>query len=154
MNIKNTTTIINENENENCKEIDFISLNNNEHFQKCDCIINEEQLKDLYFDNDDYDYDEIPKINEKWTNLNKENNIEKLYSINKRINQNIDFSKKVLVTKNIIDYNTKGVKINLHLKIYDKGTFWIFTRCYVNDYMNRFKRFKTIYIIQIFPEIR
>ena len=118
LNIENTTTIINENENENKKEIDFISLNNNEHFQKCDCIINEEQLKDLYFDNDDYDYDEIPKINEKWTNLNKENNIEKLY--------------------------TKGVKINLHLKIYDKGTFWIFTRCYVNDYMNRFKRFKTI----------
>ena len=146
LNIKNTTTIINENENENEneKEIDFISLNNNEHFQKCDCIINEEQLKDLYFDNDDYDYDEIPKINEKWTNLNKENNTEKTYPINKKINQNIDFSKKVLVTKNVIDYNTKGVKINLHLKIYDKGTFWIFTRCYVNDYMNRIKRFKTI----------
>ena len=147
---EDNSIIINQNENDNDiqkelnieKEIDFISLNNTEHFQKCDCIINEEQFKDLYLDNDDYD--EIPLINEKWTNLNKENNIEKSYTINKRINHNFDFSKKVLVTKNVIDYNTKGVKINLHLKLYDKGTFWIFTRCYINDYMYYIKRFKTI----------
>ena len=124
------------------KEIDFISLNNTEHFQKCDCIINEEQLNDLYLNPSDYD--EIPIINEKWANLNKENKAKKLYPPNKTINHNFDFSRKVLVTKNVIDYNTKGVKINLHLKLYDKGIFWIFTRCYVNDYMNYIKRFKTI----------
>ena len=140
LNEEDSTIIIKENENE--KEIDFVSLNNIEHFQKCDCIINEEQFKDLYFDNEDFD--EIPLINEKWTIINKEKNSEKLYPMNKTINQNFDFSKKVLVTKNVIDYNTKGLKINLHLKIYDKGTFWIFTRCYINDYINYFKRFKTI----------
>ena len=56
------------------KEIDYISLININHFQKCDCILNEK-----YFNNYCYDdvnaYDEIPKITGKWINLNNINNI-------------------------------------------------------------------------------
>ena len=124
------------------KEIDFISLKNLDHFQKCECDINENYFLDYYLN--PADYDEIPSINEKWTNLDKDNTQEKYSIPNIRLNQNFDFSKKVLLTKNVIDYYTKGVKINLHLKLYDKGTFWIFTRCYVNDFINYSKRFKTI----------
>ena len=125
------------------KEIDYISLMNMNHFQKCDCILNEK-----YFNNYCYDdvntYDEIPKITGKWINLNNINNTninesnlntkEKLNIPNIKLNNNFDFSKTVLITKNIIDYNSKGVQINLHLKLYEKSTFWIFTRCYVDNY--------------------
>ena len=138
------------------KEIDYISLMNMNHFQKCDCILNEK-----YFNNYCYDdvntYDEIPKITGKWINLNNINNInesnlntkekEKINIPNIRLNNNFDFSKTVLITKNIIDYNSKGVQINLHLKLYEKSTFWIFTRCYVDNYdylSEEIKKYKTL----------
>ena len=122
------------------KEIDYLSLINKNHFQKCDCILNEK-----YFNNYCYDdvnaYDEIPKITGKWINLNNTNinesnlNTKKKLNIpNIKLNNNFDFSKTVLITKNIIDYNSKGVQINIHLKLYEKSTFWIFTRCYVDNY--------------------
>ena len=126
-------------------EIDFISLSNMNNFQKCDCIINEIYFNDFY--DDVNDLDEIPKITEKWTNFNKINKNDLSSSVNitiPKILNNFDFSKKVLLTKNIIDYNTKGVKINIHLKLYEKSTFWIFTRCYVGEYFDSIKRHKTI----------
>ena len=126
-------------------EIDFISLSNMNNFQKCDCIINEIYFNDFY--DDVNDLDEIPKITEKWTNFNKINKNDLSSSVNvtiPKILNNFDFSKKAILTKNIIDYNTKGVKINIHLKLYEKSTFWIFTRCYVGDYFENIKRHKTI----------
>ena len=30
------------------------------------------------------------------------------------------------------------------MKIYDNGSFWIFTRCYVDDYIPETKKYKTI----------
>ena len=133
-------------------EINYISLDNLNLFQACDCLIND-NCSDLINNND-----EIPKINEKWTFL-KNTNINNLrrniintnssriseIPIPNILNNNFDFSKKVLLTKNYLDYNNKGVKINLNLKIYDQGTFWIFTRCYVdNYYKEEIKKFKTI----------
>ena len=126
-------------------EIDFISLSNMNNFQKCDCIINEIYFNDFY--DDVNDLDEIPKITEKWRNFNKINKNDLSSSVNvtiPKILNNFDFSKKAILTKNIIDYNTKGVKINIHLKLYEKSTFWIFTRCYVGDYFDNIKRHKTI----------
>ena len=141
-------TIINNDNESNINlegEIDFISLSNMNNFQKCDCIINEIYFNDFY--DDVNDLDEIPKITEKWTNFNKINKNDLSSSVNvtiPKILHNFDFSKKALLTKNIIDYNTKGVKINIHLKLYEKSTFWIFTRCYVGDYFENIKRHKTI----------
>lgn len=141
-------TIINNDNESNINlegEIDFISLSNMNNFQKCDCIINEIYFNDFY--DDVNDLDEIPKITEKWTNFNKINKNDLSSSVNvtiPKILNNFDFSKKALLTKNIIDYNTKGVKINIHLKLYEKSTFWIFSRCYVGDYFDNIKRHKTI----------
>ena len=141
-------TIINNDNESNINlegEIDFISLSNMNNFQKCDCIINEIYFNDFY--DDVNDLDEIPKITEKWTNFNKINKNDLSSSVNvtiPKILHNFDFSKKAILTKNIIDYNTKGVKINIHLKLYEKSTFWIFTRCYVGDYFDNIKRHKTI----------
>ena len=141
-------TIINNDNESNINlegEIDFISLSNMNNFQKCDCIINEIYFNDFY--DDVNDLDEIPKITEKWTNFNKINKNDLSSSVNvtiPKILNNFDFSKKAILTKNIIDYNTKGVKINIHLKLYEKSTFWIFTRCYVGDYFENIKRHKTI----------
>ena len=141
-------TIINNDNESNINlegEIDFISLSNMNNFQKCDCIINEIYFNDFY--DDVNDLDEIPKITEKWTNFNKINKNDLSSSVNvtiPKILNNFDFSKKALLTKNIIDYNTKGVKINIHLKLYEKSTFWIFTRCYVGEYFDNIKRHKTI----------
>ena len=141
-------TIINNDNESNINlegEIDFISLSNINNFQKCDCIINEIYFNDFY--DDVNDLDEIPKITEKWTNFNKINKNDLSSSVNvtiPKILNNFDFSKKAILTKNIIDYNTKGVKINIHLKLYEKSTFWIFTRCYVGDYFDNIKRHKTI----------
>ena len=141
-------TIINNDNESNVNlegEIDFISLSNMNNFQKCDCIINEIYFNDFY--DDVNDLDEIPKITEKWTNFNKINKNDLSSSVNvtiPKILHNFDFSKKAILTKNIIDYNTKGVKINIHLKLYEKSTFWIFTRCYVGDYFENIKRHKTI----------
>ena len=141
-------TIINNDNESNINlegEIDFISLSNLNNFQKCDCIINEIYFNDFY--DDVNDLDEIPKITEKWTNFNKINKNDLSSSVNvtiPKILNNFDFSKKAILTKNIIDYNTKGVKINIHLKLYEKSTFWIFTRCYVGDYFDNIKRHKTI----------
>ena len=141
-------TIINNDNESNINlegEIDFISLSNMNNFQKCDCIINEIYFNDFY--DDVNDLDEIPKITEKWTNFNKINKNDLSSSVNvtiPKILHNFDFSKKAILTKNIIDYNTKGVKINIHLKLYEKSTFWIFTRCYVGDYFENIKRHKTI----------
>jgi hypothetical protein len=141
-------TIINNDNESNVNlegEIDFISLSNMNNFQKCDCIINEIYFNDFY--DDVNDLDEIPKITEKWTNFNKINKNDLSSSVNvtiPKILNNFDFSKKALLTKNIIDYNTKGVKINIHLKLYEKSTFWIFTRCYVGEYFDNIKRHKTI----------
>ena len=141
-------TIINNDNESNINlegEIDFISLSNMNNFQKCDCIINEIYFNDFY--DDVNDLDEIPKITEKWTNFNKINKNDLSSSVNvtiPKILNNFDFSKKAILTKNIIDYNTKGVKINIHLKLYEKSTFWIFTRCYVGDYFDNIKRHKTI----------
>ena len=141
-------TIINNDNESNINlegEIDFISLSNMNNFQKCDCIINEIYFNDFY--DDVNDLDEIPKITEKWRNFNKINKNDLSSSVNvtiPKILNNFDFSKKAILTKNIIDYNTKGVKINIHLKLYEKSTFWIFTRCYVGDYFDNIKRHKTI----------
>ena len=145
---EDVSTIIN-NDNESIinleGEIDFLSLSNINNFKKCDCIINE-----IYFNNfydDVNDLDEIPKITEKWTNFDKADKNDLNPNANLKIPKiinNFDFSKKVLLTKNIIDYNSKGVKINLHLKLYEKSTFWIFTRCYVGDYFDTIKKHKTI----------
>ena len=141
-------TIINNDNESNINlegEIDFISLSNLNNFQKCDCIINEIYFNDFY--DDVNDLDEIPKITEKWTNFNKINKNDLSSSVNvtiPKILHNFDFSKKAILTKNIIDYNTKGVKINIHLKLYEKSTFWIFTRCYVGEYFDNIKRHKTI----------
>ena len=141
-------TIINNDNESNINlegEIDFISLSNMNNFQKCDCIINEIYFNDFY--DDVNDLDEIPKITEKWTNFNKINKNDLSSSVNvtiPKILHNFDFSKKAILTKNIIDYNTKGVKINIHLKLYEKSTFWIFTRCYVGEYFDNIKRHKTI----------
>ena len=121
-----------------------MSLMNINNFQKCECMVKEKYFND-YFNNEDY-LDEIPTISEKWTNLdniniNKINPKTKIPIPKIIINSNFDFSK---TAKNIIDYNTKGVKINLHLKLYDKSSFWIFTRCYVDDYLPDIKENKTI----------
>lgn len=124
-------------------EIDYISLNNTEHFRKCDCIMKEQSYFNNFFDNSNDD-DEIPIINEKWTILNTNLVKRPKVYIPNIINPIFDFSKKVLITKNVIDYNTKGVKINLNLKLYDEGIFYIFTRCYVNKHRNEIRRFKTI----------
>ena len=141
-------TIINNDNESNINlegEIDFISLSNMNNFQKCDCIINEIYFNDFY--DDVNDLDEIPKITEKWKNFDKINKNDLSSSVNvtiPKILNNFDFSKKAILTKNIIDYNTKGVKINIHLKLYEKSTFWIFTRCYVGEYFDNIKRHKTI----------
>ena len=46
---------------------------------------------------------------------------------------NFDFSGIVLKTRNYVDYNTKGIEINIHLKLYSESSFYIFTRCYIDD---------------------
>ena len=107
-------TIINNDNESNINlegEIDFISLSNMNNFQKCDCIINEIYFNDFY--DDVNDLDEIPKITEKWRNFNKINKNDLSSSVNvtiPKILNNFDFSKKAILTKNIIDNNTKEVK--------------------------------------------
>lgn len=125
--------INNDNENMNIKnieksesEIDFLSLSNTEYFEKC-----ESQIIRVYDDeNNEYEDNNLPIINEKWQNLDEyliKNNV---IDLSKQFN----FNKNVLRTKNYIDYNNKGVEINIHLKLYGQSTFYIFTRCYVDDY--------------------
>ena len=93
-------------------EIDFLSLSNNDFFEKCECVIRGK-------DENNCDENFIPIINENW---------KKIQNIT-----NFDFSKNVLKTKDVIDYNAKGVEINIHLKLYEQSSFFIFTRCYVDD---------------------
>lgn len=93
--------------------IDFISLSNINYFQKCECRIKGK-------DENNCDENTLPIINEKWKNLD---NI-----------HDFDFSKIVLKTKGIIDYNTKGIEINIHLKLFEQSSFFIFTRCFVEDF--------------------
>ena len=137
-NIDNDKIIIN-NDSENItiknidNEIDFISLSNTDYFEKCECqkkrIYNGDNDNENENDNDN-DENNLPIINEKWKNLNdylSKNNL-------LNISLNFDFNKKVLRTKNCIDYNIKGVEINIHLKLYGQSSFYIFTRCYIDDY--------------------
>ena len=104
-------------------EIDFLSLSNIDYFEKCKC---EFKGKDNN-DNDDYN---LPIIDQNWNNLNEyilQNGIPKFRT-------NFDFSKIALRTKNYIDYNLSGIEINIHLKLYSQSSFYIFTRCYLDDY--------------------
>ena len=121
----NNTTINNENNStinfvlEN--EIDFISLLNIDNFQKCECT---------KIDNDDEtDENYLPVINEKWTNVT-DNLDTKLIP---KILTDFEFSNIVLKTNNFVDYNNKGIEIRLHLKLFDKSSFYIFTRCYIDN---------------------
>jgi hypothetical protein len=126
----NNTTINNENNStinfvlEN--EIDFISLLNIDNFQKCECIKTE--------NDDDTDENYLPVINEKWTNFSDNLNTKLIPKILK----DFEFSKIVLKTNNVVDYNYKGIEITLHLKLFDKSSFYIFTRCYVDNDNNIF----------------
>ena len=126
----NNTTINNENNStiniDFGNEIDFISLSNIDNFQKCEC---------KKMDNDD-DTDEnyLPEINEKWTNVS-DNLDTKLIP---KILKDFEFSKIALKTNNVVDYNNKGIEISLHLKLFDKSSFYIFTRCYVDNDNNIF----------------
>lgn len=135
--IDNSMTIINENNltlictSEN--EIDFLTLSNTDGFQKCEC--------ELKIGDDDNDEDEntLPIINEKWRSL---------YDVlNKKylplFMSNFEFSKNVIKTTNVIDYSTKGIEINIHLKLYEKSEFYIFTRCYIDDNNNNFNNDET-----------
>ena len=155
--VEENTIINNDNDAESIidleNEIDFLSLLNINKFQRCDCIISEKINENYYnelFDNENNNTnDEIPKIKENWTNINIMNRTNTYKKIKLQIpniifNSNFNFNNTVIRTKNVIDYNTKGVKINLHLKLYDKSSFWIFTRCYIDNNIEDNKKFKTI----------
>jgi len=130
----NNTTINNENNStinidlEN--EIDFISLSNIDKFQKCECTKTD--------NDDDIDENYLPVINEKWTNVT--DNLDT--KIIPKILTDFEFSKIVLKTNNVIDYNNKGTEISLHLKLFDKSSFYIFTRCYIDNDNNIFNNNK------------
>jgi hypothetical protein len=103
-------------------EIDFLSLSNIDYFEKCKC-----EFKGK--DNNDNDENNLPIIEENWRNLSEyivQNETPNLIT-------NFDFSKISLITKNYIDYNLKGIEINIRLKLYSQSTFYIFTRCYIED---------------------
>ena len=103
-------------------EIDFLSLSNIDYFEKCKC-----EFKGK--DNNDNDENSLPVIEENWCNLSEyivQNEIPNLIT-------NFDFSKISLITKNYIDYNLRGIEINVRLKLYSQSTFYIFTRCYIED---------------------
>ena len=106
--------------NEN--ELDFLSLSNIDYFEKCECEI---KGSDNYYN----DGNNLPIINENWMHLK--------YYLNNNDNHNsianFDFSGIVLKTRNYVDYNTKGIEINIHLKLYSESSFYIFTRCYIDD---------------------
>ena len=126
----NNTTINNENNstiNINLEnEIDFISLSNIDNFQKCECSKAD--------NDDDTDENYLPEINEKWANA-ADNLDTKLFP---KILADFEFSKIVLKTNNVVDYNKKGIEISLHLKLFDKSSFYIFTRCYIDNDNNFF----------------
>lgn len=130
----NNTTINNENNStinidlEN--EIGFISLSNIDKFQKCECTKTD--------NDDDIDENYLPMINEKWTNIT--DNLDT--KIIPKILTDFEFSKIVLKTNNVIDYNNKGTEISLHLKLFDKSSFYIFTRCYIDNDNNIFNNNK------------
>ena len=103
-------------------EIDFLSLSNMDYFEICKC-------KFKGNDNNDNDENNLPIIEENWCNLSE-------YILQNKIPNfitNFDFSKISLITKNYIDYNLRGIEINIHLKLYSQSTFYIFTRCYIED---------------------
>lgn len=101
------------------KEIDFLSLSNIDYFEICECRIKGK-------DNNDNDENYLPIINENWKNLYE------FYTENEIISD-FEFSKNVLRTKNYIDYNTKGIEININLKLFSQSSFYIFTRCYIDE---------------------
>ena len=125
-NISDNIIINNDSETNTVKnienEIDFLSLSNIDYFEKCEC-----RLKGK--DNNDNDENNLPIINEQWTNLYD------LYTKNEVIS-NFEFSKTALRTKNYIDYNTKGIEININLKLFSQSSFYIFTRCYMDEANN------------------
>ena len=126
-------------------EIDFLSLSNIDAFEKCECELRGD-------DENDNDESCLPMINEKWLNLTE------FLSINDIIT-NFEFSKKVLKTKNYIDYSNKGIEINIHLKLFAQSSFYIFTRCYIDDYDDTYnntinnsdeiKKYNTEYVYSI-----
>ena len=131
-NIDDDIIINNDSENITIKnienEIDFLSISNIYYFERCECRIKGK-------DNNDSDENNLPIINEKWKNLYE------FYTEN-QIVSNFEFCKIALRTKNYIDYNTKGIEININLKLFSQSSFYIFTRCYldedINDINNKF----------------
>lgn len=94
---------------------------NIDNFQKCECS---------KIDSDDEtDENYLPVINEKWTNVTDNLNTKLI----PKILTDFEFSNIVLKTNNFVDYNNKGIEIRLHLKLFDKSSFYIFTRCYIDN---------------------
>ena len=122
INNDNDNDIIINNDNDNISikkehEINYLTLFNCNSFEKCEC-----ELKGV--DENDNDENYLPIINEKWEN----------FSIPLNETTNFEFSKIVLKSKNFIDYSTKGIEINIHLKLFSQSSFFIFTRCFIDDY--------------------
>ena len=122
-NIDDNIIINDDSENNTIKNIEneivFLSLSNIDYFEKCEC-----RLKGK--DNNDNDENNLPIINENWKNLYE------FYTENEVV-KNFEFSKIALRSKNFIDYNTKGIEININLKLFSQSSFYIFTRCYIED---------------------
>lgn len=122
----NNTTINNENNStiniDFESEIDSISLLNIDCFKICEC-------RKTDYDDDDSDENYLPVINEKWTNVTDNLNTKLMPKILK----DFEFCKIALKTNNVVDYNNKGIEISLHLKLFDKSSFYIFTRCYIDN---------------------
>ena len=122
-NIDDNIIINDDSENNTIKNIEneivFLSLSNIYYFERCECRIKGK-------DNNDNDENNLPIINENWKNLYE------FYTENEVV-KNFEFSKIALRSKNFIDYNTKGIEININLKLFSQSSFYIFTRCYIED---------------------
>ena len=137
-NIHNNDTRNNDNLN---KDIDL------NKFQMCECLGSQNDDDGDYSDEDsDYNNEDIlPNFGNIWENFEK---------ITENLFKGCNIGNKVIKTNNYINYNSSGVEINLHVNLYSQSSFWIFTRCFVDDNPdmenNMFSRYSTV--IKIYKE--
>ena len=116
--------------NEIIEDLQTFSLNDNKNFEYI--IINDENIDENYKDNSkvvELDNNMWKPLNEEFPFSYGEDALNNSYNF-------IEINRLAIRFKQEIDYDEKGVELNMHFNLEEQSELWIFSRCYVNKSIN------------------